>query len=158
MKLSRVLFVGVRLSLAAGGLAFLPAVRGSDLGLPSATSGTNSIPLERVVPPSIFNVTNQPVKDPFFPLSTRQPFPMPTTSAAPVFSASAFMLKALSGPPEQRLAMINNRTLAAGEGAEISTPTGKIKIRCLAIREFSAIIRVADQPDTVEVFLRKAAQ
>jgi hypothetical protein len=158
MKLLRVLSLLLRGSLFAGCLVLLPALRGSDSGPSTARSGTNSIPAERIVPKSVFNLTNQPVKDPFFPLSMRQPFPVPSTNSARVVSASSFLLKGLSGPPEQRLAMINNRTLAAGEDAEISTASGKIKIRCVEIKEASAVIRVADRPGTVEVFLRKAAQ
>jgi len=158
MKLLRVLSLFLRASLFAGCLALLPALRGSDSGASPAHSGTNSIPGERIVPKSVFNLTNPPVRDPFFPLSLRQPFPVPVTNGARVVAASSFLLKGLSGPPEQRLAMINNRTLAAGEDAEISTASGKIKIRCLEIKEASAIIRVADRPGTLEVFLRKAVQ
>ena len=117
---------------------------------------TNTGPVELAVPRSVFDVTVKPTKDPFFPLSLRQPVPSATNALA--FSASSFFLKGLSGAARQRLALINNRTVAAGENAEVTTVSGKIKIHCLEIRESSVLIRAGAQSEPLEIFLRKAAQ
>jgi hypothetical protein len=122
-------------------------------------AGTNSGPVDLEVPVSTFDVTIQPTKDPFFPLSLRQPVPAAAaTNAAPAFSATAFVLKALAGQTGSRLAMINNRTLAVGESTSLTLPSGKVNIRVLQIKESSVVIRVDSQPDPIEIFLRKAAQ
>ena len=123
----------------------------------SATSGTNAAPVELPIPSAMFDVTNKPTHDPFFPLSLRQPVP-DATNAAPAFSAAAFTLKGLSGAAGSRLALINNRTIAPGENAEITTPSGKIKVYCVEIKESSVVIRAESQADPVEIFLRKNAQ
>jgi hypothetical protein len=119
-------------------------------------AGTNAEPAELAVPLSVFDLTVKPSKDPFFPLSVRQPVPAATNVVA--FSAASFTLKGLSGAAGRRLALINNRTLADGESTEITTPTGKVKIHCIRIKEGSVIVRADTQPDTIEIFLRKAAQ
>lgn len=121
-----------------------------------SAAATNTGPVELPVPHSTFDVTIKPTKDPFFPLSMRQPVPSATNALA--FSASAFALKGLSGPNGHRLALINNRTLGVGESTELTTAAGKTKIRCLDIRESSVLIRVGAQPEPIEIFLRKAAQ
>lgn len=117
---------------------------------------TNSVPEELPIPQSVFDLTIQPSKDPFFPMSQRQPVPL--KNAAPAFSASSFVLKGLSGPVDHRLALVNNRTVAAGEDAEVTTPSGKVKIHCVAVKETSVVLRVSSQSETVEVALRKGAQ
>ncbi len=126
-------------------------------GTNSATAGTNAAPVELPIPLAVFDVASKPTHDPFFPLSLRKPV-ADTTNAAPAFSASAFTLKGLSGSTGRRLALINNRTIASGENAEITTPSGKIKIRCLEVKESSVVIRAESQSEPVEIFLRKNAQ
>jgi hypothetical protein len=122
----------------------------------SAAVATNAGPVELPVPRSVFDLAAKPTKDPFFPLSLRQPVPSATNTLT--FSASSFVLKGLSGSASQRLALINNRTVAPGENAEVTTPAGRIKIHCVEIRESSVIIRAASQSEPIEIFLRKAAQ
>ena len=123
----------------------------------NAAAATNAGPVELPIPLAVFDLNVKQTKDPFFPLSTRQPI-IATNNAAPAFSAGEFTLKGLSGSAGNRLALINNRTLADGENAEVTTPSGKIKIRCVEIRESSVLIRVGAQRETIEIFLRKAAQ
>jgi hypothetical protein len=135
------------------------AVTNSPAGAAKTKSAavTNAAPEELPIPISVFNLAGKPTKDPFFPLSLRQPITQ-STNASPVFSAAMFTLKGLSGSAHSRLALINNRTVAAGENAEITTPSGRIKIHCLEVKEGSAIIRAETQSDPVEIFLRKSAQ
>ncbi|MDB6066787.1 MAG: hypothetical protein JWR26_2995 [Pedosphaera sp.] len=146
----------MRTSLALGFLVALTTAHGENTKPTKAPAATNSAPPEVSIPLSIFNLTNGVVKDPFFPLSIRQA--VKSTNAAPAFSASSFVLKGLSGSSDRRLALINNRTLAAGEYAEITTSAGKIKIRCVEIRDSSVLIRTDAQSETIEVFLSKNAQ
>jgi hypothetical protein len=123
----------------------------------SVTTATNLGPVEVPIPAAVFDLAAKPTKDPFFPLSLRQPIQQ-ATNATPAFSAAVFNLKGLSGSPGHRLALINNRTVAAGEDAEITTASGKVKIQCVEIKESSVIIRAESQTDPLEVFLRKSAQ
>jgi hypothetical protein len=125
-----------------------------------APAPTNAAPVELPVPLATFDLTNKIVKDPFFPLTIRTPVPIAVTSSNQLaVSAACFVLKALSGTSDQRLALINNRTVAVGESAEVTTAQcGKVKIVCLQIKESSVIIRIGAQPDPVEVALPKSAR
>jgi hypothetical protein len=96
-------------------------------------SATNSETVELPIPLSVFDATVKPTKDPFFPLSTRQPFPQISTNA-PAFSASCLTLKGISGATNNRLAIINNRTMAAGEDSEVTIPAGKVRVHCVKAR------------------------
>ena len=84
--------------------------------------------------------------DPFFPRSKRPyfgtPLPMVTPTPEPVVVAVDLKLKAISGLPEHRLALINNHTFEAGEEGEIVTTTGRMRIRCLEITQESAVVQV----------------
>jgi len=172
MKLTRLISSGRHISVVMAFLILLPGVHAAntstnaDAGTNAThtvaktnavTAATNSAPVELEVAVSVFDLTLQPTKDPFFPLSLRQPVPA-ATNAAPAFSAGSFVLRALDGPSNFRLAMINNRTFAVGDSNIITTPAGKINVRVLQIKESSVVIRVDSQPDSVEIFLRKAAQ
>ena len=85
--------------------------------------------------------------DPFFPRSKRPYFGTPVpivapTNVEPVVVAVDLKLKAISGLPEHRLALINNHTFEAGEEGEIATTTGRMRIRCLEITQDSAVVQV----------------
>jgi hypothetical protein len=151
MKLPSLSILGLPACLAAGALAFSSASSAaSEQGGSSAPAGTNAAAQELTIPLAVFDVTSSPVKDPFFPLSTRQAVAAAATNA-PAVSASVFSLKGLSGSANQRLALINNRTLAVGEFAEVNTSAGKIKIQCLEIKESSVLIRTEIQADPIEL-------
>jgi hypothetical protein len=88
--------------------------------------------------------------DPFFPRSNRPYFgtPLPVaapTNPEPVQVAVDLKLKAISGLPEHRLALINNHTFEAGEEGEIVTTTGRMRIRCLEITQDSAVVQVGTE-------------
>jgi hypothetical protein len=152
MKSSSILNCGLKIVLAASALAFLPGLRGAPAKSDNAATTGSAVPAEPTFPKAVFDLTVKGIKDPFFPHSLRQAVVTPST--APAISPSAFVLKGFSGPLNQRLAIINNRTLAAGEDAEVTTVAGKIKIQCLAIKENSVLIRVEKQPDPIELRLR----
>jgi hypothetical protein len=84
--------------------------------------------------------------DPFFPRSNRPyfgtPVPVAPTNPEPVTVAVELRLKAISGLPEHRLALINNHTFEAGEEGEVVTTTGRMRIRCLEITQDSTVVQV----------------
>ena len=100
-------------------------------------------------PQSVFNVprTPQEGKDPFFPTSTRM-FVVVAKSIEPAGVAvprGELFLKGFSGPINNRLAIINNYTFAAGESADVRTSSGRVRVHCVEIKSDSVIIRVGDE-------------
>ena len=59
----------------------------------------------------------------------------------------------LSGPPEHRLAIINNQTFAEGEMARVEFNGAKVKVRCTAIRTNSVLVQWEGATGPVELFL-----
>ena len=133
--------------LVLGVLGSLPAVHGA------GAAPLPTVPSEPEIPQSVFTTAGAKMKDPFFPNSTR--IKASTTTVAPTLSASTFELKAITGPPGARLAIINNRTVADGEDAEVTTIAGKLKIHCVEIRDSSVLIRTQLSPDPIELRFRK---
>jgi hypothetical protein len=81
-------------------------------------------------------------RDPFFPNSERR---KATNEAVQVDVPAAhykFRLQGISGPMERRLAIIQNRTFAVGEEADMKIEGKPLKVRCLEIKEQSVIIEV----------------
>jgi hypothetical protein len=152
MKSSSIFSLGLKTVLTVSALAFLPGLRGAPAKSDKAAPAVSAVLLEPTFPKAVFDVTVKGIKDPFFPHSLRQAVVIPITG--PAISPGVFVLKGFSGPLNQRLAIINNRTVAAGEDAEVTTVAGKIKIQCLAIKENSVLIRVEKQPDPIELRLR----
>jgi len=132
--------------LVLGLFGSLPEVRGA------GTAPLPTVPPEPDIPQSVFTVAGPKVRDPFFPNSTRI---KTVITAAPQISSSMFELKAITGPPGARLAIINNRTVANGEDAEVTTSGGKFKIHCLEIRDSSVVIRTALSPEAIELRFRR---
>jgi hypothetical protein len=87
-------------------------------------------------------------RDPFYPKSTR-PYtsgaPIIVSNAAPIISSVELKLKALSGEKDRRLALVNNHTFEAGEEAEVTTSSGRMRIRCLEIRPDSVVVQVGPE-------------
>ncbi|MEI8043743.1 MAG: hypothetical protein WCL11_20200 [Verrucomicrobiota bacterium] len=112
----------------------------------SPPPATNAAPSELKIPSSTFVIPSKPQqgRDPFFPQSTRLFEEALTTAATnqPGIVAADLQLKALSGLPGHRLAMINNLTFEVGEEGEVSTSNGRARVRCLAIRDDSVLIQV----------------
>lgn len=113
------------------------------------SAGSSNFPLvESPIPPSIFVMPSGPPegKDPFFPHSTR-PYStrmIPTNQiAAPI--VADLRLNGISGPPDHRLAIINNKTFDAGEEAEVNTNAGRLRIRCIEIQPDAVIIQIGGE-------------
>ena len=163
MKSSRLLSLLACLVL---GCAALPAAHGAGTinvktNGPAKGAGTNSEPASLPIPASVFDLTANPVKDPFFPNSTRPAVAKNDTKAPPGVSPTSFHLSGLSGSSDLRLAIINHRTLGVGETREVPLANGgKVTIRVIQIKEGSVVIRVLTppQPDLIELSLSKRAQ
>ena len=101
--------------------------------------------IEPAIPQSTLN---QPKKlaegrNPFFPQSTRHiTTDVVTRTNAVVMPTAELSLKGISGTPEQPLAIINNRTLTAGEEADVPTGAGKTRIRCIEINMAEGTVSV----------------
>lgn len=117
----------------------------------SKASATSSNAPLSVAPQSVFIMPKGRPEgvDPFFPRSLRPYGPvMPIvidTNPAPVTVAVELRLKAISGLPEHRLALINNHTFEAGEDGEVLTTNGRIRIRCLEVHQDSAVVQVGPE-------------
>jgi hypothetical protein len=156
MKTFPILSVCARASAVLGVLAVMTVAHAENAKPTKAPAATNSVTAEVAIPQSVFSLTNGVVKDPFFPMSSRQA--VKTTNSAPAVSASSFVLKGLSGSSGRRLAIINNRILGTGETGEVTTASGRIKIHVIEIRDTSVVIRTDAQSEPIEVFLSKNAQ
>jgi thioredoxin-related protein len=89
--------------------------------------------------------------------ASSKPAPRPENAATPAPAGfSELTLKGISGPKDNRLAMINNRTLAAGESTTIRLRDRPVKIRCVEILEKSVIVTMDDSEERREVRLRDA--
>lgn len=120
----------------------------SNTNAKAAATSTNEAAKE--VPKSVFVMPKDKQQgiDPFFPRSTYPytgpvvPIVVPTNVPEPVRVEVELKLKAISGLPEHRLALINNHTFEAGEEGEIITNKGRMRIRCLEIHQDSAVVQV----------------
>jgi hypothetical protein len=85
-------------------------------------------------------------KDPFFPKSTRHAPPAKTnsTEVAPA-NINVLSLKGISGPTNHRLAIINNRTFAAGEEADMKVQGQSYHIKCVEVRDDGVLVIVNGQ-------------
>jgi hypothetical protein len=97
-------------------------------------------------PSSVFVIPKNPNegRDPFFPASSR-PYETTQVSQPHIADISSLVLKGISGPSDRRLAIINNRTFAIGDEQDIATPQGRIRVRCVEIKNDSVVIESAGQ-------------
>jgi hypothetical protein len=136
---SIVLFLGATVALSVVVAHSAPAGKSS---VAAATNATQEIPK------SVFTIPNAGgvARDPFFPtriiqgeVATVQP-----TNSRPS-TLGCLTLKGLSGAPSSPLAMINGRTMARGEDAEINTDCGRLLVHCVDITTNSAIVEVGGE-------------
>ena len=115
-----------------------------------AAKTTAAEPPPETVPQSVFTIpsTSGVARDPFYPdriiqteVAKAQTAP---TNAAPSI-AGCLTLKGLSGTTTNRFAMVNGRTMARGEDAEILTDCGRLLVHCVDITTNSAIIEVGGE-------------
>ena len=102
-------------------------------------SSTNTVQIRSIF---IAPTSNKDGRDPFFPESTRMVQVSPTNHVAEITSLK---VPGISGPPDHRLAIINNHTFAAGDECDVLTTTGRIHLRCVEIQKDAVIVEVNGQ-------------
>lgn len=114
--------------------------------LPAAAAPAAQPATPEVVLRSVFVIPANPKegRDPFFPNSNRL-YELAQADQPHVGEVTALVLKGISGPPDRRLAIINNRTLGIGDEQDLVTPQGRIHIRCVEIKDSSVVIESAGQ-------------
>jgi hypothetical protein len=114
--------------------------------LPAAAAPTAQPVAPETVSRSVFVIPANPKdgRDPFFPNSNR-PYEVTQLGQPRVGDITALVLKGISGPPDRRLAIINNRTLGVGDEQDLVTSQGRIHIRCIEIKDNSVVIESAGQ-------------
>lgn len=116
------------------------------LGLPAAAAPPAKTAASEAVPRSVFVIPASPKegRDPFFPASLR-PYEHVQATQTRVVEISSLVLKGISGPPNNRLAIINNRTFAIGDEQDLVTAQGRIRVRCVEINNNSVVIESRGQ-------------
>lgn len=82
----------------------------------------------------------------------------PLFNGAPAAAPARFtelVLKGISGPKQNRLALINNQTFSAGETMMIQVSGQPVKVRCVEVREKSVVVAVAGEKSHRELKLRE---
>jgi hypothetical protein len=118
----------------------------------SAPAARTGNPATNSIPKSVFTIpaSKQDGCDPFYPNSTRL-WGVPVSAQPTVVKENkptgidCLVLKGLSGAPANPLAMINGRTMARGEDAEITTDCGRLLVHCVDITTNSAVIEVSGE-------------
>jgi hypothetical protein len=136
-------------SLAASGVRVQAAAA-------PANPATNAAPAVVEFPRSVFADNDPAGRDPFYPNSDRRQ-PKPVDHGAdkqPDKKTSPASLK-VTGITlgEKRIATINNVTFSAGEEQDVRVPGGRVKIRCVEIRERSVIVTFQGEPEQHELVL-----
>jgi hypothetical protein len=147
--LRRVIPLASILLIAAVSVRAAQAAKPGAAGSAKATkTTTNAAPTVAEPPKSVFHVPTSmqdPLKDPFFPQSTRLrkvvPVATPTSPAAPVVNVK-LELKGISGTSNQRLAIINSHTYGIGEEADLGTGNDHTRIRVVDIKNDSVVVEV----------------
>jgi hypothetical protein len=116
------------------------------LVLPVAAAPTSPPAAPEVVSRSVFAIPANPKegRDPFYPNSTR-PYDTGTAGQVHVADVSSLVLRGISGPPDHRLAIINNHTFGTGDEQDLVTSQGRIHVRCIEIKTGSVVIESAGQ-------------
>jgi hypothetical protein len=92
-------------------------------------------------------------KDPFYPKSIRRNGMPVIPNTDPVLpNAPDLTLKGISGSREKPLAIINNRTFAVGETAEMRVKGQIVKVQCIEINDKSVKITVNGIPKELSRF------
>ena len=154
MKLRSPLPLGKPLTVAVTllGLAFacLTAPAPTKAASDSRPAATNAPPIVSSIPQSVFIIplTPQEGKDPFFPRSTRLFTDVVVkTNSQPAAATTVVELKlnGISGTPDHRLAIINNRTFDIGEEGEVLNGASHVRIICKDIKDDSVRVLVGSE-------------
>ena len=106
-----------------------------------AAAATISAP---AIPESVFDY--RAGKDPFFPNRVVTPVRAPELT-----KKVSLVLKGITGTPDRRVALINDRTFTKGEAGEIKVGTNTLRFRVVDIKERSATIEREGQTNELSV-------
>jgi hypothetical protein len=90
-------------------------------------------------------------RDPFFPTSSRSAIQVSADGGDQ--PAVVLVLKGISGSASHRLAIINDHTFASGDENEVLTAAGRIRVRCLEIRDDTAVVTILGTPGKIDLKL-----
>jgi hypothetical protein len=110
---------------------------------------------EFVFPKSVFVYSDLKGKDPFYPNRPRAGT-VPVSTNVPKSTGpnlADFQLRGITGPPERRIALINNLTFTKGEEQEVRAGNAKAKIRVVEIGEKTVKILIEGQAEPKELVL-----
>ena len=65
------------------------------------------------------------------------------------------VLKSISGPPSRRFALVNDQTFAAGDYLPVKLLDGRVKVRCVEVRDKSVLLAVQGEAAPREIKLEK---
>ena len=135
---SAVMVVSALLSIKSVGA---PSAR-TPATTPAATPAPAAAPQEPEQIKSVFVDRPNFGRDPFFPNSLRRGKVVQDSVVEPVANFNNIVLKGTSGTPEKRLAILNNKTFAAGEDGELRIGGHLTKVKCVEVREKSVVISI----------------
>jgi len=135
----------VPLAFAIGCSAVLVTAMSAVAASPAQTTAKTA--KKEAAPRSVFVNPSSPKegRDPFFPTSTR-PYENAQVNQQPhIGDLSSLVLKGVSGPAGSRLAIINNHTFGVGDEQDLVTPQGRIRVRCIEIKDDSVVVESGGQ-------------
>lgn len=97
-------------------------------------------------------------RDPFFPSSKRrQPVVVSKTdpNIPPPKPVVELVLKGISKSANRKFALINDQTFEVGEENQVKTPNGLVKVKCVEIREDSAVVITGPDGERKELRLQQ---
>ena len=140
----------------------LPVGLAAQSGAPAAPASTNSAPALVVIPPSVFDPKVR--RDPFFPDSERlNPKPVKVAEANPGMVKAAkpkepaefLKLMGITGSAKRRFAILNGVTFGLQEEAVIKTTSGDYRVKVVAIRSRSVVVKIEPSAETTEIYLKE---
>jgi len=112
---------------------------------PASAGATNAATAEPEIPRSVFiqPTSEKEGRDPFFP-NRKAIYVVATVKSSTNTMSFTGDLKVsgISGTRERPLCVINNTVLAPGDETDVPTPSGKIRVLCLAIQDDTVTISV----------------
>jgi hypothetical protein len=96
-------------------------------------------------------------RDPFYPESKRfvaeQPsVPSKTVERAP--DVTSVKVLGISGTADHLMAIINNHTFAEGDEGDVLTSSGRVHLRCLAIRPDSVTVEIGGRTQNLKLEIK----
>ena len=123
----------------------------------SKAQATVAVPAAHVeIPLSVFVMPTEPKqgKDPFFPTSVRPYVSLQPKNAKP---AVIDVSLTLNGITPGKLVMVNGRSFSEGEEGEVVVNGVRKKLRCIKIKDESAIVELLPEGERRELKMRFSA-